>query len=155
MATFSEESAEIRLAREIMNFIRSQGFNFTAGQLTPADGNCFIHAVLQQLNRPSIAGDFVQLRTVHHQVFRLLVRDFILGSTHPKVTAMKKFHQELETGQSWGEYWETMGTTNTWADQFFTQATAWFLQRDIMIITISNYNPIRYSHNTAPAHGGI
>ena len=60
MATFSEESAEIRLAREIMNFIRSQGFNFTAGQLTPADGNCFIHAVLQQLNRPSIAGDFVQ-----------------------------------------------------------------------------------------------
>ena len=149
MTTFSEDSAEVRLTREIMNFIRSQDLNFTAGDLTPADGNCFIHSVIQQLNRPLIAGDFPQLRTVNHQAFRHLVRDFMLGSIHPKVIEMKNYHHELKTGQSWAVYWEQMGKTNTWADQFFIQATAWFLQRDIMIITISNYNPIRYTRNTA------
>ena len=64
MATKGEESATIRLAREIMNFIHREGFLFKADKLTPADGNCFIHAIIQQVQRPCIARDFDQQLTL-------------------------------------------------------------------------------------------
>ena len=164
MATSSfpiEEDASIRIGREIMSFINKNGLPFKADSPTQADGDCFVHGVLQQLQRPSIAGDYGQdLLSVDFQEFRLRVRDFLLNSSHPRVTAMKATFDALEgvlsengsravdIGMSWEEYWSKIVISNTWADETFIQSTAWFLGRDIMLITIATKDPIRYINSS-------
>ena len=152
-----EEDASIRIGREIMSFINRRGLPFKADQPTTADGDCFVSAVIQQLQRPSIAADFGQLlQSVDLQNFKLLVRQFIFNSSHPRVLAMKETFKTLEglpsesdfrtvdIGMSWENYWENIVKPKVWASETFIQSVAWFLKRDIMIITINTDDHIRY-----------
>ena len=124
-----EEDASIRIGREIMSFINKKDLSFKLDSPTQADGDCFVHAVIQQLHRPSIAGAYGQdLLSVNLQEFRLRVRDFILNSSHPRVTAVKATFDALEgvssengsravdIGMPWEDYWTKIVISNTWAE---------------------------------------
>ena len=156
-----EEPAELclknRIAQEIMNFVKKKHFSYKGDTPTEADGNCFIHSLLLQLQRPTMkSDDHQQLPTVGHEEFRHLVKNFILSSSESKVENMKKYFDELEGCQSesgtrgveigmpWDEYWEEIVTPGTWVDETFIQSSAWFLKKDIIILTINTENPLRY-----------
>ena len=87
------------------------------------------------------------------------MKDFInSNSSHPRIQAMKgqfKALEGLETenqgravgiGMSWETYWSKILDPNIWVDHTFIQAAAWFLKKDIRIVSITkdNDNPIRY-----------
>ena len=64
-----------------------------------------------------------------------------MKSRHPRVTEFRKQYEELEgqiSGISWHQYWASMVVDRTWVDSWFVQATAWYLQLDIWIVTTSN-----------------
>lgn len=139
-------------AKEIIDSINQRRLPYKADYPpTPADGNCFIHAVLQQLKRSEFGGDFSELlQTVDHEEFRHRVRDFIISSSSQAVQDLKAKFDTLEgvptenggravgIGMSWETYWTNIVTPDIWADQTFVQATAWFLERDIRIISITS-----------------
>ena len=64
-----------------------------------------------------------------------------MKSRHPRVAEFRQQYEELEnqiSGTSWHAYWTSMVADRTWVDSWFVQATAWYLQLDIWIITTSN-----------------
>ena len=126
---------------------------FKLDQPTEGLGNCFPIAIVQQLRRPEI---FNQLRpTVKrlakhisgHTLLRQSVYTFIMKSRHPRVNEFRQQYEELEnqiSGKSWHDYWTSMVADRTWVDSWFVQATAWYLQLDIWIITTSNTDSSPY-----------
>lgn len=46
------------MANIIVNNARQLGLNVRADNITPGDGNCFYHALLQQLQRSDISIDY-------------------------------------------------------------------------------------------------
>ena len=138
-------------AKQIIDSINQRRLPYKADiPPTPGDGNCFIHSVLQQLRRPEFGGDFSELlQTVNHEEFRHRVRDFAISSSSQAVQAMKQQFDFLEgvptenggravgIGMSWQAYWSNIIIPDIWADHTFVQATAWFLERDIRIISIT------------------
>ena len=138
---------EKKIADEIMAKIHELQLPFKLDQPTEGLGNCFPIAIVQQLQRPEI---FSQLRPsvqrlakdrYGHTLLRQNVHAFIMKSRHPRVAEFRQQYEELEgqvSGQSWRQYWTSMVKDRTWVDSWFVQATAWYLQLDIWIITTSN-----------------
>ena len=129
-------------AKQIIDSINQRRLPYKADHPpTPGDGNCFIHAVLQQLRRPEFGGDFSELlQTVDHKEFRVRVRDFIISSESQAVQTMKEqlaLAFSVGIGTSWPSYWTNIVTPDIWVDHTFVQATALFLKRDIRIISIT------------------
>ena len=136
-------------AKEIIDSINRRHLPFKADYPpTPGDGNCFPHSILQQLKRPEFGGDYSELlATVDHGEFRLRVRNFIFASSSPAVQRMKDQFKACEgastenggravgLGMPWETYWSNIIKPNTWADHAFIQATAWYLEKDIRIIS--------------------
>ena len=120
---------------------------FKLDQPTEGLGNCFPIAIVQQLQRPEI---FNQLRpslqrlAKHkqgHTLLRQSVHAFMMKSKHPRVATFKEQYEETEcqvNGISWNQYWTNMVTDKTWVDYWFVQATAWYLQLDIWIVSTTN-----------------
>ena len=78
---------------------------------------------------------------------RHAVRTFINTADHPNAVQFRRNYQNyaaIANNESWDQYWERMSQDREWADYIFIQATAWFLNHDIMIITTSNTdeNPV-------------
>ena len=58
-------ASERRLADQIMSYIRKQKLQFQLDELTRGKGNCFMIAVLQQLNQREFFGSLTQeMKTV-------------------------------------------------------------------------------------------
>ena len=139
-------------AQQILKSIKDRGLLYTADYpLTPGDGNCFIHAVLQQLMRPEFREYFSELlQTVDHEEFRQRVRDFIINSSSKAVQAVKEKFDTLQgvltenggravgIGMSWETYWDEIVRPDIWPDETFVRATAWYLGIDIRIISITS-----------------
>ena len=139
-------------AKEIIDSINRRKLPFKADYPpTPGDGNCFPHSILQQLKRPEFGGEYSELlATVDHGEFRLRVRNFIFASSSPAVQRMKEQFKACEgastenggravgLGMPWETYWTKIIIPDIWPDQTFVQATAWYLGRDIRIISITS-----------------
>ena len=130
-----------------MNTVNRLQLPFKLDELTEGLGNCFPMAIIQQLRRPEISS---QLRTATrrlvknatgHTQLRQNVHQFMIKSKSPRIVALKLQFDEtdgLVTGETWIEYWTRMTTDKTWVDYWFVQATAWYLQLDILIVATSN-----------------
>ena len=86
---------ERKFADKIMQYIHKHNLNFTLDDLTRGEGNCFMIAVLQQLNRENFFGCLTSemktiASTIDHKGFRRLVRTFIDTSKEPLIIEMKK-----------------------------------------------------------------
>ena len=105
-------------AKQIIDSINQRRLPYKADHPpTPGDGNCFIHAVLQQLRRPEFGGDFSELlQTVDHKEFRVRVRDFIISSESQAVQTMKEqlaLAFSVGIGTSWPSYWTNIVTQSS------------------------------------------
>ena len=112
---------------------------------TTGDGNCFSRAMVQQFQRPSVNA-FLQQTSKHIATFlelKLEVVKFVhQNKNSEKIKALKENfelsqqnnHKEGLLRRTWEQYWEDMDTDGRWADDTFIQATAFYLNMDILII---------------------
>ena len=132
------------LAEDIMNNIRRLGLdvNFTMDDLTLADGNCFFRGIMQQCRRSEVyctlsdeVKEFVD--TMDHYGFRKWIKDCVFVSNHVRVQqeTLQPFLPE-----QWDYYWSDgyMMKNGFWADSIMVRCTAWFLKKDLMIISEDN-----------------
>ena len=135
-----EWKASRELADEMMETIPGLRKDFKLDQITLGNGACFFTAALQQLRRPEIneklEPKFRQLCKADTRTFKSLVRRFIFRSKHTVVETLKAdFESFTDSRMSWEHYWSSkhLMKPDTWADEMFIRATAWFLQIDIVV----------------------
>ena len=115
---------------------------------TIADGNCFPHAIVQQVARPDVKA-FLERTGRNIATFLQLknkVTTFVEeNEDSDKIKALREnfelsqqnIHNEKIKGlrrRTWKQYWKDMRTDGKWADDTFIQATAFYLNMDIIII---------------------
>ena len=80
---------------------------------------------------------------MNHRLFRVRVYDWVRKHlNHPKMVPMREMYeldQDIkrdlgEETKTWDDYWNHMLKDGIWADQWFVQATALFLNMDIWIM---------------------
>ena len=144
---------ERRIAQEIMDVVRSLHLPLKLEELTRGEGNCFPFAVLQQCKRAEILGyirpsikRFISVED-GHSVLRREVTKFIKKSKAQRIVEFRVQYEETDGASNkepWDRYWERMVTKKPWVDFWFIQATAWYLQLDIWIITTSSTDSSPY-----------
>ena len=127
--------------------VRNLDLPLISDKITEGKGNCFLVAILDQCRRPEIiirlptsTKEIVKDKNGHMQL-RHAVRTFRNTADHPNAGQFRRNYQNyaaIANNESWDQYWERMSQDREWADYIFIQATAWFLNHDIMIITTSN-----------------
>ena len=144
---------ERELADKLMKSLRRNGTDdvFKIDQLTKGAGNCFMVSTMQQLRREEIyTASRPEVKEVaenmNHMLLRLCVYEWVKKHlTHPKIISMKELYeldQEIKKGlgeetKIWDEYWNYMLKDGIWADNWFVQATAFFLEMDYWIMDTS------------------
>ena len=141
---------ERRLADKILHYVQRLNLNYRLDKLTRGEGNCFPLAVLQQLSQEdifkSLKGDLKKIvRNLHHHELRQSVKRFGLTSNDERLEARKENYEMSaialadngEATETWQQYWDNMMKDAKWVDSFFVQATAFFLNLNIIIIETS------------------
>ena len=131
---------------EIKQAIKRCGLNLQLDKPTPGDGNCFSHAVIQQVQRSDIRS------TLNRRTLKVLnsiepylelkqgVKNFMLSTKNITVNAFKvEFEQTVGLAEqvSWGNFWRRHLEDKEWADAIFIQGTAYFLEKDIHVFHTS------------------
>ena len=125
-------------ANEIMEYVRKHNLDFSLDALTCGDGNCFVTALLQQLERKELRPDLRKIRD--HKDFRKLLKNFAIKSQDTRFEEMKIQHEltRKAIGEvSWIMYWNKMTREGIWADQKFIQCSAWFFEMNIGIVDVA------------------
>ena len=134
---------ERNLADKIMNHVTKHKLNFKVDQLTRGRGNCFMIAVLQQLKQDHVyrvSSDQIKKLADEfcHQRFRQAIRNFAINSNDRRISDIKESYNVAKSArlhsESWNQYWQSMLKEGKWADAYFVQATAAFLNMDLMIV---------------------
>ena len=127
------------LADEILQEIRKKGVEVKLDDLTKGDGNCFMIGTLQQMKREDVQ---VNLNEEQKGLKRSLelrrsVHRFTLrNESHPLIRNLKIQFTAAEK-MSWQEYWRRMTNGKPdmlWADGWFIQLTAWYLEMTFFIM---------------------
>ena len=137
---------EKKLAGEIMKAVNWLSLPLKLDRLTEAKGDCFPIAVLDQCHRKEI---FENLPLLVKQVIELndptflrkQVYFFISNSEDPKIKEWRRSYENIVApleNSTWQEYWAKMIHQYEWVDSTFIQATAWYLQHDIRIVSTSS-----------------
>ena len=142
----SQEFLEVFTMLEALTLaITRTGLPLKLDSQTPAEGNCFSHAVIQQCQRAVVREELQhQGRTVTNFMdLKRDVRQFVLDrQQHPRIKAMKANYEqkqgqlarEEKPTRGWSTYWEDMLKDGEWADDSFVQATAFYLSLDICLV---------------------
>ena len=132
------------VAEELQQQIQKYSLPLYVDHLTAANNSCCFIGICQGLNRKDVAPHFaeeVRSRARHFDTvwLRNTVCDFITTSNNKKVETMKHFYERHMKFQkvkvTWKEMWIQMRQKNTWGNQHFIQAAAWFLNININIVT--------------------
>ena len=127
-------AVERDLADRIMDHVKKNNLNYKLDKLTRGQGNCFMIAVLQQLQQDHVYQcSSQQVKNLadnfSHMEFRQAVHDFIQQSSDPRLTNVKEsFNVARAAGlmnDSWEQYWEAMLEPGTRADTYFVHAAAY------------------------------
>ena len=122
---------------------------------TLGDGNCFPRSIIQQCERYEVRKWLEEHRpwkiASSHNDLRLKVVKFALNESNEKLNSLKDHYENVQIPlqmedvnnphhhiRSWREYWRWMSQDSKWADDIFIQATAWYLELDIKIITFTS-----------------
>ena len=118
---------------------------------TPGDGNCFTRSIMQQCERKEIK-EWIRehqpwkMANSHHDL-RIRVSKFALQESNDNLRNLREHYEniqvplQIEDGnevRSWNDYWIWMSQDKVWADDIFIQATAWYLELDLKIITYTS-----------------
>ena len=150
---------ERKLADDIIESLTRNGVVdvFKIDKLTKGEGNCFMIATMQQLRREEVyEKSRPEVREIaasmNHRCLRRSVYDWLMEHlTHPKIKRMRELYnldQDVkkdlgEESKTWDAYWNDMLKDGIWADNWFVQASALFLEMDIWIMdtTCTKKNP--------------
>ena len=137
---------EERLAEEILTTVKRLSLPLKLDRLTEAKGNCFPLAILDQCHRQEILHNLPSsVKTViemnNPTLLRKQVYSFIANSKHSRIhdwiSSYENVVMPLEN-ITWTEYWEKVTCNYEWVDSIFIQATAWYLEHDIKIVSTSS-----------------
>ena len=127
---------ERNAADAIMKHCRLLKLPMKLDKLTMGVGNCFMVAVLQQLNRPEVYSNLRdELKKLADEFDQMKLRRLVVGfirqkEDHPHVAYMKeRFAPDPDVvngPESWEEFWEMMLVDCHWASGDFLQGLAWF-----------------------------
>ena len=126
-------------ADEILKAVRQNGLEVKLDDLTKGDGNCFMIGTLQQMKRRDVHEHLnEEQRGLRRSLeLRRSVQKFMQSNeNHPLIRNMKIQFNAAEE-MSWTEYWWRMTNGRTdmlWADGWFIQLTAWYLEMDFWIM---------------------
>ena len=106
--------------------------------ITEGDGNCYFRALRSQLQRPEVAAPD-HVKRLDHRSLRKKICNFMLRSKLPVVKDFEKNwldFQDSELGD-YNRYWMDMRDSrgDIWAEGPVIHATAWFLERDIYVVS--------------------
>ena len=156
---YSVWKIERQLADDIMESLRRNGVNniFKLDKLTKGAGNCFMVGTMQQLRREDIyehcRPEIRELADcINSNLFRLRLNRWIMQyMRHPKIISMRELYEidqvirksEGKETKTWDEYWKYMLKDGHWADNWYVQASAFFLGMDYWIFdtTCSKEHP--------------
>ena len=106
--------------------------------ITEGDGNCYFRAVRSQLQRPDVAAPD-HIKRLDHRSLRKRICDFMLKSKLPVVKDFEKNWLEFQDSElgDFNRYWTDMRDSkgDIWAEGPVIHATAWFLERDIYVVS--------------------
>ena len=134
------------LADQIMNHVKKHKLKYKLDKLTRGHGNCFMIAVLQQLQQEHIyQGLSQQLKNLadgfSQMKLRQVIADFVNQGTDSRISGIKSQYNEARSAglmaESWEDYWERLRLNGNWADTFFVHATAFFLKMNIQMVDTS------------------
>ena len=142
MASHNEQ----RIAEEIMKTVRRLQLPLKLDDITEGKGNCFPLSILAQGRRVEIYNNLKpRAKTIIDQnnptLLRKEIGNFMMQSRHSKIQIYKEKYEAVLAmidDRSWQEYWELMSRNYEWVDYIFIQATAWYLNHDILIITTAS-----------------
>ena len=114
-------------------------------QLTPGEGNCFSHGIVQQCQRAPVKiylqsrgvtiSDFMQLKQNVDQFVQTNCKTKKLQDLRINfLVSQRNMHYEGLQARTWKQYWADMKRSGPWADDIFVQCTAWYLGVDLCII---------------------
>ena len=109
---------------------RSVGFDDVCYKnITPSDGNCWYHAVLDQIRRPDISHLFPDnLRDLDHRQLRNSVFLFVLQNQNFNPTIIRFKNDMFPNNEhGWNVYLQGQGRNSSYASDIFCQSTAIFL----------------------------
>ena len=131
------------LADKIMNHVNKHRLSLRLDNLTRGRGNCFMIAILQQLQQDhvyNLLSHHVQRLADEfcHKKFRKAIRNYVFNSHDTRISEIKNNYNVAKSAgvysESWYQYWQGMMKEGKWADVFFVQATAVFLNMDLKIV---------------------
>ena len=136
---------------KIMAGVHHAGLCFKMDSETLGDGNCFPRAVRQQCQRHAVGISSI----INYEDLRRKVTHYMLESEDRLVMDMRKRWEEMEVFDSWESYWKRMANNAVWVDEPFLHATAWFLNRDILIVwdTATPDNPFTFFSGDREGNG--
>ena len=135
------EAGEHYLAQQILKGVKRAELPMKLDVLTEGDGNCWYRGIWSQMQREEIRETFTneKKKIQNHFELRQRVAKF-MTRTITKTLAEDNFIENYEkvvkpvSGETWSEYWGRMKIYGEWADDIAVQGTAWYLNRDILIV---------------------
>ena len=122
------------------------GLPLKLDEATKGDGNCWVRAVQQQLERPELrqqlnnrTKEVLKVGKQHRYLkLKFDVAKFATTSNHPTILEAKSRFETEGQGMidriSWDTHWNTLKEDKEWSDEVMVQATAWFVGVDIQIV---------------------
>ena len=131
---------ELYLSQQIMAGVNRAELPMKLDTITEGDGNCWFRGIWSQMQRKEIRGTLTneKIKIKDHTQLRKKVATFMTRKFNTPVveTFVRNYEEVVEpvSGETWVEYWERMKTDGEWADDIAVQGTAWYLNRDILIV---------------------
>ena len=134
------------MAEEFTSAIQRCGLPLKLDEATPGDGNCWVRAVVQQLERPEMrqqlnerTREILNVRkSERHLALKSRIAEFATTSRHPNILEIKEAFRREGQGQvdnvSWEDHWKSLKKDKEWSDEVMVQATAWFTETDIQVV---------------------
>ena len=128
----------LKLLRKAMEPVRKFHLPYIATSITPGDGSCFFHSIIDQLKNPLI-GNTTRLQDVSqwtHKDLRRMVVDF-MKSNEPdsdefyKLEKDRRLQLQCKQGKTWQDMLNDYCKTDKWADFLIIYATGLYLKKSI------------------------
>ena len=126
------------MANIIVQNAREIGLDVSADEITPCDGNCFYHAIVQQVHRPVIRDEVTSLLTSHSELRGIVCQYIRLHQNAIEYIRNYRtlYNQTLHVDHNhitWSDFINEQSCNGTYATELFIKATAVMIGIDIHI----------------------
>ena len=110
---------------------------FKADENTPSDGNCFFHALTQQIKRPKLKITTKVTKLTDSKKLRLSICNFAINSKEEKVMTLRQNWDKVSR-TPWNDFFQKMKVVGVWVESPIPEIAALYLNRDMHIISQGN-----------------